>query len=282
MEKPDSSKQCYYAQRFIYHLSSVHCLSLETYLTENGIQSPLCECGCGNKVLPTHRGKDIRFADRIKYHGEGNNPKMKAFRLRSSQERMGSGNPMYGKKSWNSGKTKDNNDILRHISEKTMNHYVSDDTRRKQSASAKKRLVHGHTGHKHSEESKEKMRQHTLKMIRCGRYPQTRSKPCIAVSEILDDMDIEYREEEIRGPFSFDFYIPSKDVFIEVDGDYFHSNPIKFPNGPKTSTQRRNAYRDMVKARFSHENGYHVIHIWEYDINNDMPSVVRLLKDTMK
>ena len=59
-------------------------------------------------------------------------------------------------------------------------------TRKKQSESAKKRSVHGHSGIKHSEESKQKMREKTINRLKNGDFPQTNSLPHRIVRSMLE------------------------------------------------------------------------------------------------
>ena len=47
----------------------------------------------------------------------------------------------------------------------------------------------------------------------------------------------------------FDFGCKEQRILIEVDGDYYHSNPI-FYTKPKTKTQKINHYRDKKKNEF--------------------------------
>ena len=37
----------------------------------------------------------------------------------------------------------------------------------------------------------------------------------------------------------FDYYIPSKKVLVEVDGDYFHANPQRYDENNRSKLQER-------------------------------------------
>lgn len=131
----------------------------------------------------------------------------------------------------------------------------------------------GMTGKKHSKESKQKMREATLHNIKKGVFKQARSAPHIKFSIILDELKVKYKEEKIVGYWSFDFYLTEYNLYIEVDGDYFHSNPKVFPNGPKTKTQKVNFYRDKKKNQYCTDNNLKLVRFWEFDILNKPETV---------
>ena len=157
---------------------------------------------------------------------------------------------------------------MKKISENRKGIVISEETKNKMSVSAKKRKIHGHTGHKHSELNKQKFRENTLRMIQEGKYKQTRTKPHILFYEMLKRINVKFCEECIEQPWIFDFYLPELNYYIEVDGDYFHSNPKIYPNGPKTKTQKINWYRDIKKNEFCTKNNLKLLRFWESDILN--------------
>ena len=163
---------------------------------------------------------------------------------------------------------------LQIVSEKLSNREIRESTKIKQSESAKKRIIHGHSGHKHSKESKEKMRQATMLRIHNGEFKQTKTKPHKEMYSILVKLNIDFREEEIVHSWAFDFYLPKYNTYIEVDGDYFHSNPKLYPNGPITKTQKINAYRDNKKNEFCIVNNLKLIRFWESDILNNKEYII--------
>lgn len=261
----------YYTTVFKRHLKKDHNISLEQYF-QNFTERPKCLCGiCSEEVnIGGIRSPNFYW----KKYKCGRNPGLLKWSEKAKKERKGKGNPMYNKDPWNLGLTKLDHSSLMSSSIKQTNKEVSNNTRKKQSESAKKRSIHGHTGIKHSEESKEKMRQATLRNIERGIFKQTKTKPHIVMSKILDSLKIEYEEEKILGAWSFDFYIKKYNMFIEVDGDYFHSNPKLYPNGPISKTQKRNHYRDIKKNEFCKNNSIYLIRFWESDILTNQEEVV--------
>ena len=85
----------------------------------------------------------------------------------------------------------------------------------------------------------------------------------------------QYKAESI-GRF-FDFYIPSANLIIEIDGDYWHSYNVEYEN--MTPTQKRNKRVDKEKDHWALINGIPILRIWEHDINNNPEKVMSLLKE---
>lgn len=262
----------YYSERFAWHIVTAHKMTLTEYVEASGIQRPLCACGCGNRLEPRVAGKDIVFRERVFGHSNPNNPAVAAAVARSKITRLGSGNPMYGVPAWNKGLTAETNAVVAEVARKRLGRIASLSTRAKQSLARRLNPSARHTT-PHSEETKAVLRAKTLAMIARGGFPQTRSKPHVAMQLILEECGIRYDEEKRVGYFSFDFYLPDQDLYLEVDGDYFHSNPQFYPNGPKTATQKRNYYRDSIKHQFVANSNMVVLRFWENQILKNRQAV---------
>lgn len=262
----------YKKQAFKQYLQEEHGLSIEDYLTKycNEIR-PTCFCGCGKQVKIVSKGSMVEW----KKYACGRNPGLLEWSKSAKDNRKGANNPMYGKPSWNKNLTKETSDIMAGVAAKKSGQKFSVQHKQRLSESAKKRTKHGHTGHKHTIENKEKIRQNTLQMIKDGKYKQTQTKPHIAVKNILQELCLEFEEEKIISCWSFDFYING--VVIEVQGDYFHSNPKIYPSGPITKTQRLNWYRDIKKREFCQQNNIDVLELWECDILTNPENVKEII-----
>lgn len=254
----------YYTDVFKKHLLEQHSISLEEYFAKY-TDRPKCQCKqCGQDVDISKRGANFNW----KTYKCGLNEGVKRWSKQAKNTRKGKNNPMYGKEPWNYGLSKDVNESLMTVSKKLTNRTISEQTKKKQSISAKKRKIHGHTGMKHTEASKEKMRKATLARIARGDFDHLRSLPHIKICDLLDSLNIEYEEEKVVDIWSFDIYLPTLDIYIEVDGDYFHSNP-KFFSKPESATQKINAQRDIVKNQFCIDNNMTLKRYWEFDILNN-------------
>ncbi len=58
---------------------------------------------------------------------------------------------------------------------------------------------------------------------------------------------------------------------MEAHGDYWHGNPLLFPN--PNQMQLYAIEKDRLKRSYFEELGYKVYEIWEYDVNIDFPRV---------
>jgi very-short-patch-repair endonuclease len=261
LKKLYGGKNIYFTKVFKQHLEKDHSISIEKYFDIDKV----CPCGVCNKKLGI-KTCGSNFA--IKKYACGRNEGVQVWSKEAKTSRLGSKNPMYGKKPWNKNYKAENHPSLKIISDKKLGQKPSEETRKKQSDSAKARRIHGHTGFKHTEKTKKKLRENTLKMINEGRYNSTKTKPHNFCKTMLDRLNIEYEEEKIIKSWAFDFYLTNHNIFIEIDGDYFHSNPKIYPNGPKTKTQKNNFYRDIKKNDFCKKNKLNLIRFWESDILN--------------
>jgi very-short-patch-repair endonuclease len=257
----------YYTEVFIEHLDKDHEMAIDEYFDN----PPICPCGvCKKEVGIKVRGSNISW----KKMACGRHRGTLEWAEKAKESRKGSRNPMYGATPWNKGLSKETDERVLSASKKLKGRTTPKEIREKQSLSAKNRKIHGNTGNKHSEESKQKMREATLKRIENGEFKQTKSIPHLKMCDILQELKIDYEEERVVDCWSFDIYLVDLDVYIEVDGDYFHSNPRSYPNGPRTKTQKINKYRDIKKNEYCKKNNLELIRFWEYDILNNKKEII--------
>lgn len=94
----------------------------------------------------------------------------------------------------------------------------------------------------------------------------------------LDRLGIEYVYQfkmESIGRY-LDFYIPSCEVAIEVDGDFYHSYGLVYEQ--MNPMQKRNRRVDEQKNHWCAVNCIKLIRIWEHDINQRPEAVLEMLK----
>lgn len=270
----------YYKARFIKHLLEAHNIEPIYYFeTICNIVRPNCACGiCEQKVDISLTKSNFSW---IKYKC-GRYPGQQKWSNEAKESRKGSGNPMFNKQAWNKDLTKDNNSSMAITSEKLKGRKISNEVKLKQSESAKRRTIHGHTGILHSAESKEKMRRATLQQIKNGDFKQNKSKCFLEFGNILKELAIEFIEEQGVLYWSVDYYLPKYDLYIEVDGDYWHSNPKIYPNGPKTQSQKINAENDKRKNTYFENQKMKLVRFWESDILNNKDFVICELKKLLE
>jgi len=105
----------------------------------------------------------------------------------------------------------------------------------------------------------------------------------MAFKEIL--CDIGYKEEidffhqmKLFDKFFCDFVFPTNRVIFEVQGDYWHANPMFYPYNPErpeqdlNHIQLKNIKKDKAKEAYLWKRGWMLIPVWEYDVyHNKMP-----------
>ena len=109
------------------------------------------------------------------------------------------------------------------------------------------------------------------------------SKLELEFTKILDSLNIKYIQwfyaKEIKA--FYDFYIPAKNIIIEVDGDFYHCNPDIYINGSICKTQEKNLKRDQQKNQWAKDNGFKLLRFWETDINNNPQQIIETLKQKL-
>jgi very-short-patch-repair endonuclease len=217
-----------------------------------------------------------------------------------------------GRAPWNKGLTKENNDSLKRISETRMGqnnpvHKIKDietwkkniiagakswqESRRGKSfeefygmeratkykealsAGAKKREIAPMLGRKHSEETKQKIRESTVKQISLGMLNRV-TKPQKKLFDFLTENYSEFRWQLEK---NFKYYtadIASDDLMliIETDGDFFHVNEA-LGYTVKYDIQKRTKKNEKTKDSYFKNKGWYVLRIWTSDIEDNFDTV---------
>ena len=102
--------------------------------------------------------------------------------------------------------------------------------------------------------------------------------------EFLDKLglkyDWQYEARDIGRFYDYCVYTKSgSKVLIEVDGDYFHSNPSKINENELNPMQKHNKMVDEIKNRWALMRGIPLYRIWEDDIRNRPSQVLEELKN---
>ena len=139
-------------------------------------------------------------------------------------------------------------------------------------------------GHEFSEETKQKIREYTLNQYESGSFPkQANTKPERQIKEELikrgyeEEIDF-IHQYNFMNKFMCDFCFPNQKIIIEVDGDFWHGNPIKYiDRGKLHPHQIKGINRDKSKDAYIKkvDNGsWRIIRIWESDIYKDVVKCV--------
>jgi very-short-patch-repair endonuclease len=106
------------------------------------------------------------------------------------------------------------------------------------------------------------------------------SKLEFTFADMLIGLGIDFiHQYEVDG-FDYDFYIPAKNLLIEVDGDYWHGHPDKFPE--LNAMQRKNKGLDRLKTKHAADRNFQLLRFWEHDIVTNRFTVVENLMKIVK
>lgn len=115
-----------------------------------------------------------------------------------------------------------------------------------------------------SSEWREESRKRAVNILK-NNPATTLTKPQIIINELLNSCNIKYNNEESFVYYSVDNYLIDYNLVIEVMGDYWHGNPLKF--NKLNDLQTKNIYRDKAKHTFIlNHYDINILYLWENDI----------------
>ena len=241
-------------------------------LIYNDGKDPLCKCGCGEIVSWNYR--EQKFNDFKKGHyvrtigGFYSNDGLKKS-LQKRKERFATGELQQ----WNKGVSydqaygKERADLLKQSI--------------RQNEERSKKISEFHKGKPKSKEHIEKLKKQ-LAINRRERLTSGKmSKPERIMQEILDGIGIDYTYQYELSGFFYDFYIPSKNLLIEVDGDFWHCKPGTKHEIPVMKEQITNTANDKKKTAIVYANGYTLLRFWESDIHSNRLQVIKTLIENL-
>lgn len=276
-DMPRRKKNLYLFNIFKEHVESEHHITIEDYMLQFfNVQKQLCRCGCGNYTKLVCLHKQIVYRDYVIHHTFADKNFIKQNAEIMKITRKGENNPMFNRHAWNYGMTHETNEKLKKISDSMKNRIVSDSTREKLRIALLERRKNGFTGNKgnkHSEATKNLLKIITLRQIAEGKLKQTDTIPHQKVCLFLSENNIRYQKEKQMEYFSFDIFLIDYNIYIEVDGDYWHANPQFYSEKELTKSQKINIYRDSKKNEFATHRGLKLMRFWENDIMNHFDSV---------
>lgn len=103
-----------------------------------------------------------------------------------------------------------------------------------------------------------------------------------AFEKMLKELGVKYELQKVVESKIFDFYIPSKNMIVEVDGDYWHANPMIYESKDLNKIQARNVRNDQYKEILAKGNGFLLERVWEYDLKNNYKEQKERFKKLLK
>lgn len=133
----------------------------------------------------------------------------------------------------------------------------------------------------HSEDAKLKIKERRASQI----FPKKDSIPEILIQNFLKRLNIKFVAHkymgEIEHAYQCDIFIPSLNIIIEIDGDYWHGNK----NNPRyqilNDYQRKRIEVDKIRTNELIEKGYVVLRFWESDIKKDVTKCVDKIEEAL-
>lgn len=108
------------------------------------------------------------------------------------------------------------------------------------------------------------------------------TEPERVFSEMMKELGVEIQCQKVINNKIYDFYIPSKNMMVEVDGDYWHANPLVYEGKELNKTQLRNVKNDKFKDVLAKGNGFLLERVWEYDLKNNYEEQKERFKKLLK
>ena len=271
----------------IKHTTRTHKISSQQTIIDykyNGLH-PTCKCGCGEMVK--YDGGKADFNDYIKGH---------IARV--------SNNYQTEKSKTNSKKTKEERALLgvykgvvksedhkEKIRQKSLLHRHSEESKDKMSESQKQWIknnpekaayynVQFWKDYWKDTEHREEQRERRSTFL--STYHHVSSKLEKTFERFLTELNILYEKQyKLKGKL-YDFKIKDRNILIEVDGDFWHSNPDMFPDGPIYKVQKDNLERDIEKNKIAKEEEYELIRFWEHEVKYQEDIVIDRLKKLLQ
>jgi very-short-patch-repair endonuclease len=128
--------------------------------------------------------------------------------------------------------------------------------------------------------------------IRKNDTPKERKHPEYGTSKLeerfaknfLDKLGLQYQTQfkaESIGRY-YDFYIPSANLLIEIQGSYWHGDPRLYESNDLNNTQKRSQKVDTYKYKWALEHKINLCYFWEKDINENPSMVMKKLEEVIK
>ena len=95
----------------------------------------------------------------------------------------------------------------------------------------------------------------------------------------LDKLGLEYEYQYEAREIGRFYDFKCNNVLIEIDGDYFHANPLLYEEDNLNTMQKKNKRIDEYKDKWALSHGYPILRIWEHDIRHNPEKVMDMLRE---
>lgn len=131
-----------------------------------------------------------------------------------------------------------------------------------------------------TKEMREEASKRAVKRLNERNFNYTNTKPQMIINEILDKKSISFTNEHDCVLYSIDNYLIDYNLMIEVQGNFFHCNPImNLPNSRKEEILKK----DKAKHKYIKEvYDIEILYLWEKDIIEDIEKCERIIVEYIK
>lgn len=107
------------------------------------------------------------------------------------------------------------------------------------------------------------------------------TKPEVVIMDILNNLNFPYIFQDFKKYYWVDFYLPEKNLIIEVQGDYFHCNPLVNLNY-NVLDKNKIISKDKRKHSYFKNKDQSILYLWESDIKSSIELCELLIKEYTK
>jgi len=241
-------------------------------LIYNNGEDPLCKCGCGEEVSWNYKEEkfnDFKQGHYVRTTGGFYSPNGAKKSGETRRERYASGERIHH----HTGKKLE--EIVGEERAFKIKNNLRTNTTRKLKISAS--LSGKSKSPEHREQMKKQLAINRKDRLTSGKM----SKPERLMQNLLESHGIEYTYQHEVSGFFYDFYIPSKNILIEVDGDFWHCKPGTKHETPIMPEQIKNVTNDKKKTAIAYSNSYTLLRFWESDIQDNRLQVSKTLIENL-
>jgi len=247
---------------------------------------PKCKCGCGEYTEIRYDG-GVHFADYMRGHhsrvhnnwGHNEQAKLHSAETRRGQYKNGERIQWNKGKSWKETFTENKiKELMKNYSDESRNSKIAAKLKGvpKSKEHAEKCRQNGR-----SENSILRNREKMRKMLTETEFSLSSKKEKEFIEYCIKPLGIDYDTQYYLKDIHHycDVYIPSKNMIIEFQGDYWHGNPNKYSNDELSEFQKKKVTKDNELREYCSENGINLIEIWESDYDKDSNGAKTLLEE---
>ncbi len=128
-----------------------------------------------------------------------------------------------------------------------------------------------------NEEWKKESRKRAVQILE-NRQLDTNTKPQLITNMILDNLSISYINEKSFQYYAVDNYLDEYNLIIEVMGDFWHCNPLKYSSPNNYDIHKKRIPRDKAKhTYFKKYYNIEILYLWEDDIYKNFDVCEKLI-----